>query len=155
MPNTYGQIYIQLVFAVKHREALICESIREIIQKYISGIIANRGCKLSAIYANPDHVHILVCLHPNLSVSSLVRDIKSNVTKYINEKNLTPSHFQWQSGYGVFSYSASHVDAVTKYILNQPEHHKKRNFKAEYIDLLQKFGIDYDEQFLFNWINLT
>ena len=152
MANTYGQIYIQLVFAVKSRETLINESYREEIQKYMAGIITNRGCKLSAIYANPDHVHILVCLHPNVSISDLVRDIKSNTSKFINEKRFIPFHFQWQDGYGAFSYSASHLDAVVKYILDQPQHHKKRDFKAEYIDILQKFGVDYDERFLFNWV---
>ncbi|NDV94457.1 IS200/IS605 family transposase [Dysgonomonas sp. 521] len=152
MPNTYSQIYLQLVFAVKSREALIDESFREELQKYMSGIITNRKCKLCAIYANPDHVHILVGLHPNVSVSNLVRDVKSNSSKFINEKGVIPFHFQWQDGYGVFSYSASHLDAVAKYILNQREHHKKRDFKTEYIDILQKFGVNYDEQFLFDWI---
>jgi len=152
MPNTYSQLYIQLVFAVKNREALIHESFREEIQKYMTGIITNRGCKLYCIYANPDHVHILLRLHPNVSVSNLVRDIKSNVSKYINEKGLTSFYFQWQNSYGAFSYSSSHLDAVVKYILNQPEHHKKRNFKEEYIDFLQKFGVDYEDEFLFEWI---
>jgi len=150
MSNTYSQIYVQLVFAVKSREALINNSFREELQKYISGIIANRGCKLCVIYANPDHVHILVRLHPNISVSNLVRDIKSNSSKYINERRFIPFHFQWQDGYGVFSYSPSHIDAVVKYILNQPEHHKKRDLRTEYIDILQKFGVDYDERFLFD-----
>lgn len=155
MPNTYGQIYLQIVFAVKSRNALINETFREELQKYMSGIINNRKCRLYAIYANPDHVHILIRLHPNIAVSNLVRDIKSNTSKYINDKRFIPFHFQWQDGYGVFSYSASQIDAVVKYILNQPEHHKKRNFKTEYIDILQKFGVDYDEQFLFDWILLT
>ncbi|MDH6343014.1 putative transposase [Parabacteroides sp. PFB2-12] len=155
MANTYGKIYLQLVFAVKKRESLIKESIREEIQKYMTGVITNKGCKLYAIYINPDHVHMLVCLHPAISVSTLVRDIKSNVSKFINEKRLTSFHFQWQEGYGVFSYSASHVGAVVNYILNQPEHHKKRDFKAEYMDLLQKFGVEYDEQYLFDWILST
>lgn len=152
MPNTYGQIYIQLIFAVKHRDALINESFREELQKYMSGIITNRGCKLCTIYANPDHVHILVSLHPKISISDLVRDVKSNASKFINDKKFIPFHFQWQDGYGVFSYSASHLDAVAKYILNQPEHHRKRNFKEEYIDLLQKFRVDYNDQYLFDWI---
>ena len=152
MANTYSQVYIQLVFAVKSREALINESFRDELQKYMSGIIANRECKLCAIYANPDHVHALVRMHPSVSISNLVRDIKSNTSKFINEKAFMPCRFQWQDGHGAFSYSASHVDSVIKYILNQPQHHKKRNFRSEYVDILQKFGVDYDERFLFDWI---
>jgi len=152
MSNTYSQIYVQLVFAVKNREALIKDSFREEVQKYMSGIIANRGCKLYAIYANPDHVHLLISLRPNLSVSNLVRDVKCNVSQYINERKFSSFHFQWQEGYGAFSYSASHLNAVVRYILNQPEHHKKQSFREEYIAFLQKFKVDYDERFLFEWI---
>ncbi len=151
MANTYSQIYIQLVFAVKNRGSFIQESFREDIQKYMYGIVANRGCRLYAIYANPDHVHLLIGLHPGASISDLVRDIKSNTSKYINEKNYIPCHFQWQDGYGAFSYSASQLDNVVAYILNQPLHHRKRSFREEYIDFLQKFKVDYEDKYLFDW----
>jgi putative transposase len=100
----------------------------------------------------PDHTHIFMGLRPNIAISDLVRDIKANSSSYITENDLTKSAFSWQEGYGVFSYSKSQVDAVVKYVLNQAEHHKKRTFREEYIDFLQKFEIEYDEKYLFEWV---
>lgn len=153
MANTYTQIYIQIVFIVKGRQNLIRKENREELHKFITGIVNNRNQKLLAIFAMPDYVHLLVSISPTLSVSDLVRDIKAGSSKFINEKRWTFGVFNWQEGYGAFSYSKSSVDAVIKYILNQDEHHKKKTFKEEYLEFLQKFEIQYDPQYLFDWID--
>lgn len=151
MPNTYTQIYIHIVFAVKKREYQIREQIREELQKYITGIIQNRKHKLLAIYCMPNHVHILIGYNPEQSLSDLVRDIKACSSKYINDKNLSKTKFNWQEGYGAFSYSKSQIDRVIKYINNQPRHHAKKSFREEYLEILRKFEIEYDEKYLFDW----
>ncbi|MBP9151973.1 MAG: IS200/IS605 family transposase [Flavobacteriales bacterium] len=153
MANTYTQILIQYVFAVKYRDACIDENFREPLEKYITGIVSNSGHKLLAIYCMPDHCHILIGLHPTQSISDLARDIKSNSSKWINEEKHLRAKFNWQDGYGAFSYSRSQLDSVVKYILNQPEHHRKRTFGEEYIDFLQKFEVDHDANYLFDWID--
>ena len=155
MANTYTQIFIQIVFAVKGRQNLISKENREELQKFISGIVTKRNQKLYAIFAMPDHVHILVSMSPtvSVSVSDLVRDIKAGSSKFINDKKWKNGKFNWQEGYGAFSYSKSSVDAVVNYILNQEEHHHKKTFKEEYLDFLQKFDIEYDSQYLFDWID--
>ncbi|MFA9187625.1 IS200/IS605 family transposase [Flavobacterium sp. FBOR7N2.3] len=152
MANTYSQIYIQIVFAVKGRENLITKEIREELHKFITGIVSNRGQKLLAIFAMPDHVHILIGLKPNITISDLVRDIKAGSSKFINDSKWINGKFNWQEGYGAFSYSKSHLDNVIKYILNQEEHHKKQTFKEEYLAFLEKFEIEYEEKYLFEWI---
>lgn len=152
MANTYTQIYIQIVFAVKGRQNLISKEHREELHKFITGIVSNRSQKLFAIFAMPDHVHILVSIHPNISISDLVRDIKAGSSKFINDSKWINGKFNWQEGYGAFSYSKSGVDNVVKYILNQEEHHKNKTFKDEYLDFLQKFEIQYDEKYVFDWI---
>lgn len=153
MANTYTQIYIQIVFAVKGRQNLIPKEHREELHKFMTGIISNRGQKLFAIFAMPDHVHLLVSISPNVLISDLVRDIKAGSSKFINDKKWIIGKFNWQEGYGAFSYSKSHVDNVIKYILKQEEHHKKRTFKEEYLDFLRKFDIEYDEKYVFEWID--
>ena len=152
MANTYTQIYIQIVFAVKGRQNLISKENREELHKFITGIVSNRNQKLFAVFAMPDHVHILVSMSPNMLISDLVRDIKAGSSKFINEKKWTNEKFNWQEGYGAFSYSKSSVDSVVKYILNQEEHHKNKTFKNEYLDFLEKFEIEYDSKYLFDWI---
>lgn len=152
MANTYSQIHIQIIFAVKGREQLIKEEHREELQKYITGIITNKNQKLLAIHCMPDHTHIFMGIRPDIAISDLVRDIKANSSSFITENKLTKSTFNWQEGYGVFSYAKSQVDAVVKYVLNQAEHHKKRTFREEYIEFLQKFEIEFDEKYLFDWI---
>ena len=116
MANTYTQIYIQIVFAVKGRQNLISKENREELHKFITGIVSNRGQKLFAVFAMPDHVHILVSINPNISISDLVRDIKAGSSKFINDKKWMTEKFNWQEGYGAFSYSKSNVDLVVKYI---------------------------------------
>lgn len=152
MANTYTQIYIQIVFAVSGRQNLISKENREELHKFITGIVTNRKQKLFAVFAMPDHVHILVSMSPAISISDLVRDIKAGSSKFINDKGWVKGKFNWQEGYGAFSYSKSSIDAVVKYILNQEEHHKKKTFKEEYFDFMQKFEIEYDPKYVFEWI---
>ena len=151
MPNTYSQLYVQIVFAVEGRQNLIAEKNREELQKYISGIVTNRGQKLLAIFCMPDHTHILVGIKPAIAISDMVRDIKTGSTNFINENRWVRGRFSWQEGFGAFSYSKSHVDHVVKYILNQRAHHSKRTFKDEYLEILNRFDVDYDEKYLFEW----
>lgn len=152
MPNTYSQLYVQIVFAVKYRQNLISKNNREELHKYITGIVQNREQKMLAIFCMPDHIHIFVNIKPSISISDLVRDIKSNSTKFINENNWVKGKFSWQEGFGAFSYSKSHIGNVINYILNQEEHHKTKTFKTEYLDFLEKFEIEYNEKYLFEWI---
>lgn len=152
MPNTYTKIYIQIVFAVKGRQHLIPKENREELHKFITGIVSHRNQKLFAVFAMPDHIHILVSMSPTVSISDLVRDIKAVSSKFINEKKWINGKFNWQEGYGAFSYSKSSVDSVVNYILNQEQHHKKKTFKSEYLDLLEKFEIEYSPEYLFEWI---
>jgi putative transposase len=151
MPNTYSQLYIQIVFAVNGRECFIKEAFREELQKYMAGIIANKKQKLFAIYCMPDHVHILVSMKPSLAISDLVRDIKSSSSGFINEKKWANNNFSWQEGFGAFSYHKSQANDVVKYIFSQPEHHKKITFKEEYHNFLIEYEIEYDENYLFEF----
>jgi putative transposase len=151
MSNTYNQIYIQIIFAVKSRQNLINENHRIEIEKYICVIIDKHRCKSLSIYCNPDHVHILVSFSPDVSISELARLIKSNSSKFINDKNWFIGRFYWQEGFGAFSYSQSQIEDVKRYIKNQPEHHKKKSFRDEYITILEKYKIEYDSRYLFNW----
>lgn len=151
MANTYTQLYIQIIFAVQGRANLIHEKHRDEIEKYICGIIKNNKSKPLAIYCNPDHVHVFIGIHPTMSVSDMVRDIKSNSSLFINQKKWIIGKFNWQDGYGAFTYSKSQIDEVVKYILNQPEHHKRKSFKEEYLDVLKKWDMEYDEKYVFEW----
>lgn len=152
MPNTYTQIYIHIVFTVKGRENLIAEIHREELQKYITGIVQNREHKMLAIYCMPDHVHIFIGMKPIMGVSDLVREIKAISSKFINDKRWVKGKFSWQEGYGAFSYAHSQLDNVIQYINNQKEHHRAKAFKEEYPDLLAKFSVEYDNKYLFEWI---
>lgn len=153
MANTYSQVYLHIVFAVKGRQNLIRAEIREDLHKYITGIITNRDQKLLSIFCMPDHSHLLVGLKPSISISDLVRDIKAGSSKFINDKKLIKGKFSWQEGFGVFSYSRSQIDNVIKYIQNQEKHHNKKSFKEEYIEFLEKFAVEYDVKYLFEWID--
>ncbi len=131
---------------------MIHPSKRELLQKYIAGIINCNQQKLLSIFANPDHIHILIGFNSlNLKIPDLIRDIKSNSSKFINEENWFNGKFNWQEGYGAFSYSKSQIDKVIHYINNQEEHHKKRSFKDEYLELLNKFEIPFEEKYLFEF----
>ena len=150
MANTFSQIYIQIVFAVRGRENLILQNHKEELHKYITGIITNRKQKLLAINCMPDHTHIFVGIKPTCYLPDLVRDIKSVSSRFIKNKKKFLKNFSWQEGYGAFSYSHSQITNVIQYINNQEQHHKKRTFREEYLDLLKKFDVDYGEQYLFD-----
>jgi putative transposase len=151
MANTYTQMYIQIVFAVKRRQNLIQKNWKDELHKYICGIINGKEQKVYAIGGVSDHIHILVSIKPNIAISDLVRDIKANSSKWINENEFVRGKFQWQEGFGAFSYAQSQLDNVIAYINNQEQHHQKKTFKDEYLTLLQKFDIEYDEKYLFDW----
>lgn len=152
MAGTFSQIYIQLIFAVKGRESLIQPSWEEELFKYISGIVRNKEQKMLAINGMPDHIHLLIGMKPSCCLSDLVREIKKSSNEFINEKQFSPYRFQWQGGYGAFSYSHSALDNVIAYINNQKEHHIKKTFQDEYKDFLEKFKIEFKDEFLFEWM---
>jgi putative transposase len=151
MPNTYSQITIQLVFAVKSNNIHILPSFRETLHKYITGIVSNQGQKLLAINSTHNHIHILIGQSPSTCLSDLVREIKSESSRFINENKLSPLKFYWQEGFGAFSYSKSQRNVVILYIQNQQKHHKKQSFKDEYMNFLKKFEVDFDEKYLFEF----
>ena len=152
MPGTFSQIYIQLVFALKGRGNLILKEWKDELRKYIAGIIKNKEQKTIIINGMPDHIHAFIGLRPSMPISDLVRGIKNNSSNFINERKLVKGKFSWQEGYGAFSYSHSHIENVYNYILNQEKHHHKTTFREEYIDFLKKFQVDYNEKYLFDWI---
>ena len=149
MPNTYTQIHIQAIFAVKRRVALIQPTWENRLYKYITGIIQKNEHKLLAINGMPDHVHVFFGMRPDQSLSDLMQDIKGSSSGWINENKFLKSHFEWQSGYGAFSYSKSEIPNVIAYIRNQKIHHGRVKFLDEYIQFLKDFEIDYDERYIF------
>ena len=149
MANTYTQIHIQFVFAVKYRDGLIQSSFKAELYQYISGILKPHNHKLLAINGMPDHIHIFIGMRPTQSISDLMQDIKGNSSKWINEKKFLKVKFEWQEGYGAFSYSKSHVQNVINYIQNQEERHKIKTFQEEYLEFLEAFEVDYDERYIF------
>lgn len=149
MANTYHQIYLQFVFAVKYRKAVISKEWKSTLFAVIGNLINEAGCKTIIVNGVEDHVHCFVGLKPAVSVSELMKTVKAKSSKYINDNRLTARRFEWQKGYGVFSYSQSQVDKVYHYIQNQEPHHKKQTFQDEYIEFLKNFKIDYDEQYIF------
>jgi REP element-mobilizing transposase RayT len=149
MANTYTQIHIHGIFAVKYRDSVISKNWAEDLYKYITGIVQNNGHKLLSIGGIADHVHLLFGMRPNQSLSDLMQDIKGNSSKWINENKFVRGHFSWQEGYGAFSYSKSQIPSVIKYIQNQEQHHTKKIFLEEYKDFLKAFDIDYDEWYIF------
>ena len=151
--STYSKIYIPVVFAVKGRGSLIQHSWEEELYKYISGIVNNKEQKMLAINGMPDHIHFLIGMKPSCCLSDLVREIKKSSNEFINERKFTKLKFQWQDGYGAFSYSHSNLDNVIGYIEQQKEHHKKKTFKDEYIEFLTKFKIEFKSEYLFEWLD--
>ncbi len=149
MANTYTQIHVHLVFAVQNRLSLIDESWADILYKYITSIIQNNNHKVLAIGGMPDHLHLLIGLRPDESLSHLVQEIKRDSSLWINEKRYVNGKFSWQEGYGAFSYSKSQLLNVTNYILNQKEHHQKKTFIEEYVKVLSDFGLNFDEKYIF------
>lgn len=151
MANTYTQIYLQIVFTVRKRECLISETFRETLQKYMTGIIQARGHKLLSVYCMPDHVHLFIGYNPTCPLPDLIRDIKTASGNLINQKKWVGGKFYWQHGYGAFSYSISQIGNVCRYIENQPFHHQKKSFRAEYLEFLNKYQIAYEEKYLFEF----
>jgi REP element-mobilizing transposase RayT len=152
MAGTFSQIYIQVVFAVKRRESLIHPSWEEELYKYITGIVRNKEQKMLAINGMHDHIHFLMGMKPSCCLSDLVREVKKSSNDFIQEKKFSKFKFQWQEGYGAFSYSHSSLDNVIAYINTQKEHHKKQTFKEEYKMFLTKFQIEHKDEYLFEWI---
>lgn len=152
MPNTFSQIYIHVVFAVKGRKSLIHGKLNDELYKYLCGIVKGNHEKVYAINGMPDHIHILLSIKPNTMLSDLMRDIKASSSKWINLNKHVKGKFQWQEGFGAFSCSQSQLYKVISYINNQETHHKKTSFKEEYLKLLQSYKIEYDEKYVFEWI---
>lgn len=151
MANTYTQLSTHVVFAVKGRENLLNAKLRPELFKYISGILTNTNQFSLAVNGYKDHVHMFFELTPSKSLSDIVRIVKTNSSKWINENRFIPGEFSWQEGYGGFAYSRSNRDAVIKYIINQEQHHQQKTFREEYIDILKSFEISYDEQYIFEF----
>ena len=148
MANTYTQMYLQFVFAVQNRESLIQPEWKDDLYKYITGIVQNNKHKLIAINGMPNHLHVFIGYKPHQLIPELLQDIKGSSSLWINNRGLVKGKFNWQQGYGSFSYSSSHIDNVVKYIMNQEHHHKKRTFRDEYTELLKKFDVVYNEKYL-------
>jgi putative transposase len=146
--STYTQIIYQIVFGTKYRKPVLTKANREELFKYIWGIIKSKKCHLYRINGVEDHLHIVTHLHPSVALSSLVKDIKVASSIYIKEKNLFEEFVGWQDGYGAFTYTIKEKDRLIAYVKNQEEHHRKKTFKDEYIELLKEHGVDYDEKYL-------
>ena len=149
MANTYHQLYIQVVFAVKYREAVIDNEWKYSLFGVIGNLINETGCKAIIVNGVEDHVHCFLGLKPVVSISELMKTVKAKSSKYINDNHLTKLRFEWQEGYGAFSYSHSQINTVYKYIANQEEHHKKQTFREEYLEFLDKFEVPFDERYVF------
>jgi putative transposase len=150
-PGVFTQMYIQLIIAVKNRDTVLNNKIKNRVFEYISGILKEMGHRPFIVNGIYDHAHIFFGLNPNRSISETVHDIKRGSSVFINEKKLCSCKFMWQEGYGSFSYSRSQVNNVYQYIKNQEEHHRKHSFKEEYIQFLEKFEIEFDHRFLFDF----
>jgi putative transposase len=152
-PGTFTQLYVQLVFAVRNRDAALNNNIRRRVFEYMSGIVTEMNHKSIIVNGVSDHVHVFIGLNPSKSISDTIHDIKRSTTLFINKEELSIGKFAWQEGYGAFTYSKSQIDDVYRYIMNQEKHHQKITFKQEYIKFLEKFEICYDEKFLFDFWN--
>jgi putative transposase len=151
VPNTYSQIYIQVVFAPEGRQNLIRAENKEELQKYITGIITRQGHKLLAIHCMPDHVHILIGLRPFMALSDLIREVKADSSNFINKKQWVAGRFNWQESYGAFSYGHSQLTTIIRYIQNQEAHHAKKTFRNEYLQFLKRFDVPYDPKYIFKF----
>jgi REP element-mobilizing transposase RayT len=153
MANTYTQSYFHLVFAVRNRNALIKKEWENEMEKYITGIAQNHRHKMLAVGSMPDHIHILIGYNLNQLIPDLVEEIKTSTNAWIKEKRLSKFKFDWQKGYGAFTHSRSEIDHVVKYILSQKEHHKKRSFKEEYLEMLENNEVIFSNEYLFEFFN--
>ena len=153
MANTFSQIYLQFVFAVKHRECLIPKAHKEELHRYITAIVENRNAKMLAVHSMPDHTHLFVGFRPVISIADFIKEIKVETNEFINTKKWVKGKFSWQEGYGVFSYSHSHISIVIDYIQSQETHHQKKSFRDEYREFMKKFEIQFEEKYLFDFID--
>ena len=154
MANTYTQLHIQLVFAVKGRESLIQKSWKDELYKYITGIVQNHNHKMLQINGMPDHLHIFIGYNPNQKIPDLVETIKTDSNHFIKRQGFCKYKFSWQEGYGAFSYARSQVNSVAQYIAKQEEHHRQKTFREEYLEMLQKFEVEYKEEYLFDFLDV-
>lgn len=152
MANTYAQCYVHLVFAPKNREALIAKAWRSDLERYMTGIVQKKNHKLLAVSAMPDHVHLLIGYHLSERIPDLIEAIKTSTNAWIKQNRLSPFKFEWQNGYGAFTHSRAQIDTVINYINNQEQHHAKKPFRTEYLEILAKNGVDYDERYLFDFL---
>ncbi len=146
--STFRQIYYQIIFSTKNRRPVLLTEHEEDLNKYIWSIVKNKNCRLYSINGMPDHIHLLIDLHPSVSLSSFVKDIKISSNLWIKQSGWFPDFEEWQSGYGAFTYSVREKDMIVNYIKNQKEHHKHEPFEDEYKNLLRSNGIDFDEKYL-------
>jgi len=153
MANTYTQSYFHFVFAVKNRDALIKKEWKSEIEKYMTGIVQNHRHKMLAVNCMPDHVHVLIGYNVNHLIPDLIEEIKTSTNSWIKSKGFTKFKFEWQKGYGAFTHSHSQIDTVVKYIINQEKHHKKRSFREEYLEMLEKNEIAFNQDYLFDFFN--
>jgi putative transposase len=154
MANTYTQIRIQVKFTVQNRECLISDRWKDELYKYITGIIRNNNHKLLSINGTPDHIHILLGLRPNQSLSDLLQNIKGSSSKWINERKFVKGKFSWQEGFGAFTYSKSEISRITDYIDSQKMHHDRKTFSEQYIEMLNEFGVEYDSRYVFTPVDI-
>lgn len=154
MANTYTQIHIQIVFAVQNRHCLIRKVWQDELYRYITGIIQKENHKLLAINGMADHLHLLLGMRPTQSLSGLVQDIKSGSSKWINERGFVKGKFSWQEGYGAFSYSKQDISNIIQYIASQEDHHRKKSFREEYLELLKQSHISFDDRYIFTQVNV-
>ena len=153
MANTYTQSYFHLVFAVKNRDALIKNEWKSDLEKYMTGIVQNHQHKMLAVFCMIDHVHILIGYNVNQLIPDLVEELKTSSNAQIKNKRFTKFKFEWQKGYGAFTHSHSQIDTVVKYILNQEKHHKKKSFREEYLEMLEKNDVTFNQEYLFDFFN--
>ena len=155
MADTYTQLYIHLIFAVKGRQSIIPKQHKEELHKYITGIIDSKNQTIIQINSMPDHVHILVGITPDIAISDLVRDIKANSSKFINRQRWRAGRFEWQEGFAAFSYAHSQLNTVARYIRNQETHHARQTFREEYITFLKRFDVPYNPKYVFDTDDAT
>jgi REP element-mobilizing transposase RayT len=152
-PGAYSQLYIHIVFSPKYREALINSQIENLLYPHIGQLLKNKGHKPININGMRDHLHILIGLNPKQAISDLIADIKRSSSLFINDKKIMCGNFAWQDGYGVFSYGRSQLNSIYEYIQDQKNHHQKKTFKEEYMDMLKKFDVDFKEEYLFEFFD--
>jgi len=152
MANTYTQLYFHVVFAVKGRANLISAKWKEELYKYITGIVTNKNQKLIAINGMPDHIHLLIGMKPDANLSDLIRDVKANASKFINEKKFVLGKFEWQTGFGAFTLGQSQLNTIINYIRTQENHHQTKSFREEYVEFLKRYEIVYKTEYVFDEI---